>query len=216
MRWFSNIINFCFNFGKEYGNLFWVLREFFSWDFFVLNQGKQKGYNSFWWSDKSPVVSAEQGTVVTVTSETAAVAGQTCTIVTASENNRERGNNLLLPLHRVIRRNRSTHGGGGWAPLPDHVAGLATPPTDQTRERAGLGTMTGFVTNGALGRPARIPHGIWTKPGPAEPISSFVDHPSYFIRVKQLSSFFFSWKWTARQVIILRLPRLTLFHWKEE
>ena len=73
-------------------------------------------------------------------------------------NNRERRNNLLLPLHRVIRRNRSTHGGGGWAPLPDHVAGLATPPTDQTRERAGLGTMTEFVTNGALGRPARIPH----------------------------------------------------------
>ena len=25
------------------GNLFWVLREFFSWDFFVLNQGKQRG-----------------------------------------------------------------------------------------------------------------------------------------------------------------------------
>ena len=32
---------------------------------------------------------------------------------------------------------------------------------------------------------------IWTKPGPTEPISSFVDHPSYFTRVKQLSSFFF-------------------------
>ena len=30
------------------------------WDFSVLNQGKQKGYNSFRWSDKSSVyVSAE-------------------------------------------------------------------------------------------------------------------------------------------------------------
>ena len=28
------------------GNLFWVLREFFAWDFFVLNQGKQKGGKS--------------------------------------------------------------------------------------------------------------------------------------------------------------------------
>ena len=37
------------------GNLFLVLREFFSWDFFVLNQGKQKGYNSFWWQHRQHI-----------------------------------------------------------------------------------------------------------------------------------------------------------------
>ena len=37
------------------GNLFWVLWEFFSRDPFVLYQAKHKGYNSFWWSDKSLV-----------------------------------------------------------------------------------------------------------------------------------------------------------------
>ena len=41
-------------------NLFWVLRELFSWDFFVLNIGKQKGYNSFWWSDKSLVYASAE------------------------------------------------------------------------------------------------------------------------------------------------------------
>ena len=36
------------------GNLFWVLRDFFLWDFFVWNQGKQKGYtDSFWRTDKA-------------------------------------------------------------------------------------------------------------------------------------------------------------------
>ena len=34
------------------------------------------------------------------------------------------------------------------------------------------------------------------------------------VKRKQLS--FFAWRWTAKRIIILRLPRLTLVHWKTE
>ena len=54
------VVPTCFNMHVSCGNLFWLLREFFLWNFVVLNLGKQKGYNSFWWSDKNLVyVSAE-------------------------------------------------------------------------------------------------------------------------------------------------------------
>ena len=184
----------------------------------VVNLHNNRSCYCLWWSDKSPVVSAEQGTVVTVTSETAAVAGRTCTIVTGSETTgrggitssflsiewsdetgartaEEDGRHSLAMWPGLQHRRQRPERGQAWARWPDSW---------QTEHWGGWREYHTRHLNKTR------PH--WTN-------LVICRSPELFYPSKTVVFFFFFFFVEMDFIgngIILRLPRLTLVHWKEE